>query len=131
MLVVEDNVDSAESFQMLIGILGPHTVRVAHHGLDALRLIDEFVPDVAFMDLGLPEITGFDLASRFRADPRTRQTMLVAVTGYGRDEDKDAARRAGFDHHLTKPVDPDVVAALLTGFGTTTVPADRSSTLVH
>ncbi len=110
-LIVEDNVDAADSFQLLLE-LGGHEVRVAHLGRDALRLLDAFTPDIAFIDLGLPEMSGFEVAERLRRDPRARGTVLVAVSGYGRDEDKAAGRRAGFHHHLTKPVDLAAVTRL-------------------
>jgi signal transduction histidine kinase/ActR/RegA family two-component response regulator len=112
LLIVEDNTDTAETFEILLALHG-HEVRVAHHGVQALRLLDEFVPHVALIDLGLPEMSGFELARRFRADPRAKATALVAVTGYGRDEDKQEAQEAGFDHHLTKPVEFHAIEALL------------------
>jgi PAS domain S-box-containing protein len=111
-LVVEDNPDAAETFKMLLELAG-HTVRVAACGRDALALLDDFEPTVMFVDLGLPEMSGFELAQRLRADPRTRHAVLVALTGYGREEDKQAARRAGFDHHMLKPVDANSVWSLL------------------
>jgi signal transduction histidine kinase/ActR/RegA family two-component response regulator len=129
-LVVEDNPDAAESFQMLLA-LGGHVIRVAHHGIQALRLLEEFTPDVAFIDIGLPGMTGFELAQRLRADHRTKGALLVAVTGYGRESDKEQALQSGFDRHLTKPVDHEVVLALLTGFRSSLEPGERASTLLH
>lgn len=111
-LIVEDNEDSAQSFQMLLEIDGYET-RIANRALEALQLVDEFVPDVAFVDIGLPDISGFDLARRMRSDPRLGQTTLVALTGYGTEEDKQETRRAGFHHHLTKPIEVETVYKLL------------------
>ncbi len=111
-LIVEDNPDAAESFRMLLELDG-HEVRVAETGLAAVAAIEMFVPEVAFVDLGLPGIDGFEVARRLRGDPRTRSALLIAVSGYGREEDKAEARRAGFDHHLTKPVDPALIASLV------------------
>jgi PAS domain S-box-containing protein len=111
-LVVEDNVDAAESFAMLLEHAG-HEVRAVHHGDDGLRLLGTFVPDVAFVDLGLPGLTGYEVARRLRADPRARSTVLIALTGYGRPEDKAEATAAGFDRHLTKPVDANALLSLL------------------
>jgi CheY-like chemotaxis protein len=95
--------------------------------VDALRLLDEFVADVAFLDIGLPGMDGFELARRLRSDPRVQSMVLVALTGYGRDEDRDEARRAGFDHHMTKPVDIDQLLALLN----TVTPAAMAPRVVH
>src|SRR5581483_3715629 len=128
-LVVEDNPDAAESFAMLLDLEG-HDVRVAHHGVQALRLLDDFTPHVAFLDIGLPEMTGYELAKRMRADPRLRGVVLVALTGYGGEEDKQQARAAGFDHHLTKPVEHGGVTALLAAYGCSSGPA-RDTRVVH
>jgi CheY-like chemotaxis protein len=110
-LVVEDNEDAAESFRMLLELHG-HVVRVARDGLDGLRAFEEFAPEVAFVDLGLPGIDGFGVAERIRAIAG-RRPVLVALSGYGRDEDKRRAQDAGFDAHMTKPVDHDRVEAFL------------------
>lgn len=111
-MVVEDNVDAAESFNILVELQG-HEVRTAHTGSAALDLAATFVPDVAFIDIGLPGLDGYEVARRFRAAPAFQATVLVALSGYGRDEDKCRAQDAGFDHHLTKPADLSMVARLL------------------
>src|SRR5262249_36988851 len=99
--VVDDNVDAAESLAEVLELLG-NQVRVAHDGLEALRLARESVPDLALLDIGLPVIDGYELAQRLRAEhPSLR---LVAVSGYGQDADRDAAFQAGFSRHLVKPV---------------------------
>jgi CheY-like chemotaxis protein len=111
-LLVEDNPDAAESVTMLLE-LGGHEVRAANEAREALRIVDDFTPDIAFVDVGLPGIDGYELATRLRAHHSCYQGVLVALTGYGRDEDKRRASEAGFDHHLTKPVDFDAVDRVL------------------
>lgn len=111
-LVVEDNVDAAESLVVLLDLKG-HEVRTAYSGFEALDVASVFVPDVAFIDLGLPGIDGFEVARRLRQLSVCRGTFLIALSGYGRDEDKERAREAGFDDHLTKPVDPSTIEILL------------------
>ncbi|WP_133501039.1 ATP-binding protein [Cognatilysobacter terrigena] len=111
-LVVDDNADAAMTLTALLE-LGGHDVRSAGSGQGALALIDDFAPEVAFLDLGMPGMSGYELAGHLRADPRTASTRLVALTGWGRDEDRDRTRAAGFDAHLTKPVDPTALLALL------------------
>ena len=93
--------DAAESLAEVLELLG-NQVRVAHGGLEALRLARESLPDLALLDIGLPVMDGYELAQRLRAEhPSLR---LVAVTGYGQDADREAARVAGFSRHLVKPV---------------------------
>jgi CheY-like chemotaxis protein len=111
-LVVEDNADARESFEMLLTLDG-HQVCSAATGVKTLRLLDAFKPDAAFIDLGLPDMDGYELAKRLRADPRTASVHLIALSGYGREEDKEACRQAGFDVHLTKPVSLDTVREVL------------------
>jgi two-component system, chemotaxis family, sensor kinase Cph1 len=103
-LVVDDNVDAAESLAMLLELFG-QDVRVAHDGPSALALAAEHTPELAFLDIGLPGMDGHELARRMRADPALRHTKLVALTGWGTEEDKQRSREAGFDEHLIKPVD--------------------------
>jgi PAS domain S-box-containing protein len=110
-LIVEDNVDAAESLAMLLDLLG-HQVRVAHDGLAALELVTKRVPDFMLVDIGLPGMDGYEIARRIRRQPALQHVVLVALTGYGRDEDRVAARAAGFDHHLVKPIEPDALQAL-------------------
>lgn len=111
-LVVDDNVDSAESWGTLLGILG-HEIRIAHDGPSALETSRGFRPDVVLQDIGMPGMDGYEVARRMRRDPATAGAMLVAITGYGRDEDRREARDAGFDHHLTKPADLGAVDDLM------------------
>jgi PAS domain S-box-containing protein len=113
-LVVDDNVDAAESLAMILGLWG-HDVRSASSGEEALELALAFAPDVVLLDVGLPVMTGYEVARRMRDLTPTRNAMIVAVTGYGRDEDRRRSREAGIDRHLTKPVEPAVLEALLAG----------------
>jgi signal transduction histidine kinase len=113
-LVVEDNHDAAESLVMLLEVLG-HRVRVAPDGPTALAAARGAPPDVVLLDIGLPGIDGYEVARRMRADPLLRRVVLVALTGYGRSEDRAMALAAGFDHHLVKPVEPGRLEALLGG----------------
>lgn len=107
-LVVEDNRDSAESLRQLLYHSG-YEVAVAYTGQDGLRAAKRMRPDVVLCDIGLPDSTGFVVASALREDPQTCGARLIAVTAYGQDEDRRRAREAGFDLHLVKPVDPEVL----------------------
>ncbi len=111
-LVVDDNVDSAESLALLLQIEG-HEVTSAYDGQTALATAQSFDPEVVLLDLGLPDIDGFQVARQLRQAEGPRRRLLVALTGFGRDSDRAEAMAAGFDKHLTKPVDPDVVIRLL------------------
>jgi CheY-like chemotaxis protein len=114
-LVVDDNRDAAESLAMLLQMDG-HEVRVAYAGKQALEIATSgFLPEIAILDLGLPDIDGYELARRLRHDLRMQRATLVALTGWGQEEHKQRAREAGFDQHLTKPVDPDRLVALIAG----------------
>ncbi len=107
-LVVDDNRDAAQTLCAYFQMNGD-SVRVAYDGPTAFALASEFVPDVALLDIGLPGMNGYELASLLRAEPRFQKTILIAVTGYGRDADRERARESGFDHHFTKPVDPTAI----------------------
>ncbi len=111
-LVVDDNVDTAESLALLLRLRG-HEVEVAHDGPAALEKAGSFHPEVVLLDIGLPGLDGYQVASRLRRRRRTARALLVALTGYGQEEDRSRARQAGFDDHLTKPVDPLVIYELL------------------
>jgi signal transduction histidine kinase len=114
-LIVDDNADAAESLAVLLGLQG-HETRVALSGPEALETVETFGPDVALLDLGLPGMDGYQLAARLRATPRLEGVRLVALTGYGRSEDRERTQAAGFDDHLVKPVD---LAALARALGRT------------
>jgi CheY-like chemotaxis protein len=104
-LVVEDNIDAAQSLRMLLK-MGGHEVAVAHDGPTALETAGSFRPELVLCDLGLPGgMSGYDVARALRQSPETAATSLIALSGYGRDEDRRRSHEAGFDLHLTKPVD--------------------------
>jgi PAS domain S-box-containing protein len=109
-LVVDDNADGADMLVEVLGGLG-YRAAVAHDGPEALRVASEFVPHIALLDLGLPVMDGYELAARLRE--QWRDVKLVAITGYGQDRDRERTRRAGFQAHLTKPVDLEKLAKLL------------------
>jgi CheY-like chemotaxis protein len=125
-LVVEDNADIAESLTMLLELFG-HRVRAVCDGVVALDAARANVPDVMLVDIGLPAIDGYEVARRVRRDPDLRQVVLVALTGYGREEDKQQAMAAGFDYHLVKPVNPDALHGLVARLGTQE--AEKSPTI--
>ena len=111
-LVVDDNVDAAETLLMFLELSGCEA-RVAHTGGEALHLLGQFRPQVALFDIGLPDMNGYELARRVRLLPGGAALLLVAATGWGQESDKQLAFAAGFDHHLTKPIDFDKLRALL------------------
>lgn len=111
-LVVDDNQDAASMMEALLAMYG-HTVLVAHSAETALTLARQAAVDVALLDIGLPGMDGYELARHLRALDTTRNLRLVAVTGWGQETDKARARAAGFDAHLTKPAEPDVVLSIL------------------
>jgi CheY-like chemotaxis protein/anti-sigma regulatory factor (Ser/Thr protein kinase) len=111
-LVVDDQPDSTASLAMLLRLRG-HEVRIAHDGPSALEEVTRRPPEVVFLDLGLPGMSGYDVARQLRAQPQTRDLRLVALTGYGTEADRAKSRAAGFDVHLAKPVDPVDLEALL------------------
>lgn len=111
-LVVDDNYDSAESMAMLIHLMG-HETQIASDGDAALAAVRSFHPDAVLLDIGLPGMSGFDVARRLRQIPGAEHILLIAMTGYGQARDFQLSREAGFDHHLVKPIDDDVVEELL------------------
>lgn len=111
-LIVEDNIDSAETLAELIEIWG-HEARMAHHGDAALVVAAEYLPNVVLLDIGLPGISGYEVAGMLRQQPDLEETLLVALTGYGQEADRRKAMSAGFDLHLTKPVNPDQLQRVL------------------
>jgi PAS domain S-box-containing protein len=111
-LVVDDNVDSANSMALILKLDG-HETRVAYDGEEALDLATAFKPELVLLDIGLPGLDGYRVAQRFRAMPQTPRAILIAITGYGQPEDQRRAKEAGFDHFLVKPVDLAALAALI------------------
>ena len=104
-LVVDDNEDAASTVAELLQMSG-NVVHVVHDGTSGVGSVAEFRPDVVLLDIGLPDISGYEVARRIRALAGVRQPVLIALTGWGQQQDKEAAAQAGFDHHWTKPVDP-------------------------
>ena len=111
-LLADDNVDFANSLAALLAARG-HDVRVAHDGAEALRAVEEFTPDFVFLDIGMPKVHGYEVARRLREKPATATCVIVALTGWGQEDDRRRAREAGFDRHLVKPVDPLDIEAIL------------------
>jgi two-component system, sensor histidine kinase len=111
-LVIEDNHDAREMFRMMLELAG-HEVLEAGDGLTGLEILKSQRPDVAVIDVGLPGLNGYEIARRFRAEPNSRDVMLVALTGYGTPDARERSRQAGFDHHLIKPVNPEALEELL------------------
>jgi PAS domain S-box-containing protein len=111
-LVVEDNRDAADSLRMLLEVYG-YEVAVAYTGPDGVRTATAYCPQVVVCDIGLPGLDGYGVAAALRRDPATAAMTLIALTGYGQDDDRRRAKEAGFDAHLTKPADPAALAALI------------------
>ncbi|MDC0669083.1 PAS domain-containing protein [Nannocystis radixulma] len=111
-VVADDNVDNADTLAMLLEAFG-NEVHTVYDGEAAIRACAEFRPDVVFLDIGMPKLDGYDVCRWIRQQPWGARTMLIAQTGWGQDEDRRRAEAAGFDHHLTKPADPDRLIALL------------------
>ena len=111
-LVVDDNIDTATTTAMLLEMYG-HTVSVEHSGEDALANARSIPPNALLLDIGLPDIDGFEIARQIRAAPATANALLVAMTGYSRAQDRKKSLEAGFNYHLEKPVDIDKLLELL------------------
>jgi PAS domain S-box-containing protein len=125
-LMAEDHPDAAESLVMILELLGHH-VRLVHDGVSALAAARANPPDIMLVDIGLPGMSGYEVAAAIRRDPALKHVVLVALTGYGRPEDKAQALAAGFDYHLAKPVDLDALGNLVARLGSR-VDADGSTT---
>lgn len=111
-LIVDDNRDAADSLATLMEIMG-HQTRVAHDGAQALNAVTDFDPDIAVLDIGLPDISGYELAPRVRAAMRTPTPIVLALTGWGQERDRKRSLEAGFDAHLVKPVDMTLLQKIL------------------
>lgn len=111
-LVVDDNTDAADSLGMLLGILG-HEVEIAHDGVAALQVARRFGPELVFLDIGLPEMNGYEVARRLRTEAGLAAAKLIVLSGYGTERDRLRSREAGFDLHLVKPVDPSSLPAVI------------------
>ena len=113
-LVIDDNSDIRESLGLILTMWG-HNVEFAQSGTEGLRRAYEMKPDIALIDIGLPELNGYDVAREIRGIETAwaKAVTLVALTGYGRETDRDQALQAGFDCHLVKPIDPEALASRL------------------
>src|SRR5690606_37858498 len=111
-LIADDNRDTAQSWAAMLELEGCRT-RTAFSGSEALKAAVELEPDVALLDIGMPEMNGYEVARRLRSTPLGAPLLLVAVTGWGQEQDKQAAREAGFDAHLTKPFNLQQVIDLI------------------
>jgi CheY-like chemotaxis protein len=114
-LVVDDNRDAAESLAILLKLRG-HDTHIAYDGLEAVEKAAQLSPDVILLDIGLPKINGFEAARRIRQLSQGKRLVLVALTGWAQDADRQKSREAGFNAHILKPVDPDVLTNLLVEF---------------
>lgn len=112
LLVVDDNKDAAESMSMLLEMWG-HDVAYAFDGPTALETAEQWQPEAVFLDIGLPGMDGYEVAERLRELPQVKGAVLIAITGYGQDDDRLRSLRAGIDHHLVKPVAPDALRNLI------------------
>ena len=113
-LVVDDSPDAAQSMVMLLGFEG-HDVHQAHDGAEAIRVAERVRPDVVLMDIGLPILNGYEACRQMRSQPWGQTMLLVAITGWGQDEDRERSSEAGFDLHLVKPVDHDQLFGIISG----------------
>jgi CheY-like chemotaxis protein len=111
-IIIEDNQAAADSLQLLLSLYG-YEVRVAYTGPEGVRLAQECAPDVVLCDIGLPGLDGFAVATILRQHPATAQARLIAVTAYGSDADRQRSMEVGFERHLVKPVDPQLLLELL------------------
>lgn len=111
-LIVDDNVDAADTLALFLSTVG-HRLRVAYKGGTAIGMVEQSPPDILLLDIGLPDMDGYELARQVRALPRTADAILVALTGYGQPADRERSLAAGFNHHLTKPVDAAALLRLL------------------
>ena len=111
-LIADDNVDAADSLNILLQALG-HDTAVAYDGVEALEVAEAYRPDIVFLDIGMPGMNGYEVATSLRKTPGLAQTVLIALTGWGAQEDRVRSQAAGFDHHLTKPATPSHLMRIL------------------
>jgi CheY-like chemotaxis protein len=111
-LVVDDNHDSALSLAMMLSIMG-HDTRTAHDGESAVATAENFLPDVVLLDIGLPKLNGYEVAQRIRESAWGASMFLIAVTGWGQDEDRQRSSEVGLNVHMVKPVEPAALEKLL------------------
>src|SRR5688572_21907796 len=111
-LVVDDNHDSALSMAMMLSIMG-HETRTAHDGESAVTTAESFLPEVVLLDIGLPKLNGYEVAQRIREQPWGTSMFLIAVTGWGQDEDRQRSTEVGLNVHMVKPVEPAALEKIL------------------
>jgi PAS domain S-box-containing protein len=111
-LVVDDNMDAADMLVMMLQMFG-HEVQAAYNGQTAVETAVAYIPDCVLLDIGLPDMNGYEVARRLRQLPQTKDVWLIAMTGYGQDSDRKLSQEAGFDHHLVKPAEPQKLQDLL------------------
>jgi CheY-like chemotaxis protein len=111
-LVADDNRDAADTLSLLLQLDG-HEVRTAYDGVEALQIAEQFAPQIALLDIGMPHLNGYQTAQRIREQSWGSSMLLVALTGWGQEQDRRQATEAGFDRHLVKPGDPQIIGALI------------------
>jgi CheY-like chemotaxis protein len=114
-LVVDDNRDAAQSLGMLLRLLGTE-VQVVYSGAEALQVVGKYLPDIVLLDIGMPGMDGYEVAKRIRQQSELRNVMLIALTGWGQEEDRHRSQLAGFDHHLIKPADVGALKTLFVSY---------------
>jgi CheY-like chemotaxis protein len=112
-LVVDDNRDAAVTLSIMLRLMG-NEIQMAFDGAAALQAADEFRPDLIMLDIGLPKMSGYDVARHLRQQPWGRDMVLVALTGWGQEEDRRRSQQAGFNYHFVKPIDIDDLKRVLT-----------------
>lgn len=123
-LVVDDNHDSALSLAMMLSIMG-HETRTAHDGESAVDTAEQFLPEVVLLDIGLPKLNGYEVAQRIRKKPWGASMFLIAVTGWGQEEDRQRSSEVGLNMHMVKPVEPAALEKLLAGLAQVESPSDQ------
>jgi CheY-like chemotaxis protein len=123
LLVADDNADSVTTLSLMLEAMG-HEVRTAHDGVQTVEMAESFRPDAILMDIGMPGLNGFDACARIRARPWASDVFIVALTGWGQDEDKNRSRAAGFDRHLVKPVEPATLEHMIRALPPRNTPRD-------
>jgi CheY-like chemotaxis protein/anti-sigma regulatory factor (Ser/Thr protein kinase) len=111
-MVADDNPDSATTLSLMLEVMG-HEVRVARDGQEAVELAAQFRPEAILLDIGMPRMNGYDACRAIRAEPWAARTLIVALTGWGQDGDKNRSKEAGFDRHLVKPVEPAMLESMI------------------
>lgn len=111
-LIIEDNKDAADSLRMLLELSG-HEVRVAYTGPDGVKAAEDWRPEFVLCDIGLPGLDGYGVAAELHKRSLADKALLIAITGYGTEEDRNKAFKAGFQHHFTKPADPFLLMQML------------------